>query len=466
MVIIMSNPADIEVAGDTSWLSEDSTPVVTATVVSESPAGNNVADNGWLVDDSAGTTSPSRTSAGTRSPPRTPNPDDNIIYAPSRATRSPTTSDSGGNRFSNMISNARNYTKKSKEESKKSSSNEPDSNETPNVMTRGTVINANIETGVNVNNGGDNNGRTSAAEAAAQKTWGEFFRESFQRDGRLFLVIIGILIIMNIPLIWWVLYPFIVFSTWIHELCHGMAAVMLGGKILTLEIFPDGSGYATSMIPNIDRRAFVSSAGYQGTAVIGFLLLIFRRTKRGPRTGTMVLACTMMLSCILWVRNWFGFVFVFCFGVVLAGLAWKLPSFHIRNLYVILAATVALNAISHVRALFGGNYYVNGAPVQTDAHTMGDETGTSYLVWAVLWLILAILMTILGILFAIPGPDEVADFQCCGICQDAGCFKLCNYPGQRWLSRWYGGESGSTSGQDNSTATTNTTNNNSDSAQP
>ena len=79
--------------------------------------------------------------------------------------------------------------------------------------------------------------------------------------------------------------------------------------------------------------------------------------------------------------------------------------------------------------------YVNGEEMSSDAHTMADVVGGSYLVWAILWFILSILMTILGILFAIPGPDEVADFKCCGVCQDLGCFKLCNYPGQRCWSR-------------------------------
>lgn len=279
----------------------------------------------------------------------------------------------------------------------------------------------------------------SAADAASKKTWNQYFRESFQRDGRLLLITLGILICMNIPIIKWGLYPFTIFSTWIHELCHGLAAVMVGGKINKILIFPDTSGLAYTVLPNSNRRGFVSSAGYQGTAVIGFLLLIFRRTKRGPRSGTMAIACMMLLSCILWIRNWFGFIFIFCMGLVLVGLAWKLPSTHIRNLYMVLAVTCSLNAITSVHDLFGSNYVVNGQSTSTDAHTMAELKGGSYLVWAILWLFLACILTLAGIVFAIPGPDEVADFTCCGVCQDFGLFKLCNYPGQRWTRRITGG---------------------------
>jgi len=270
------------------------------------------------------------------------------------------------------------------------------------------------------------------AKLASNKTWNEYFREMFQKDGRLLIITISILICMNIPIIKWILYPFTIFSTWIHELCHGLSAIIMGGSISKIMIYPDTSGLAyTSINPN--RRGFVASAGYQGTAVIGCILLLFRRTKRGPRTGTMIIALLMVISSCAWIRNVFGFAFILCFGLILIGIAWKLPSRYMRDVYIVLAVTCALNAITSIHDLFGSNYQINGntdSPCTTDAHTMSDVVGGSYLFWAFLWLFLAIILTVVGFIFAIPGPDEVADFKCCGMCQDTGCFKLCNYPGQ------------------------------------
>ena len=297
------------------------------------------------------------------------------------------------------------------------------------ITTNAPNTNANTGTGTNTN--------ISNAEIASQKTWNDYFRESFTRDGRLLIITLLIIICMNIPIIKWILYPFTIFSTWIHELCHGLAAILTGGSISKIMIYPDTSGLAyTAASPN--RRGFIASAGYQGTAIIGCLLLLFRRTKRGPRTGTMIIAVMMILSACIWIRNIFGFIFIFIFGIILVGSAWKLPSTYIKNVYIILAVTCTLNAITSVKDLFGSNYVVNGTTSSTDAHTMSDVVGGSYILWAVLWLFLAIICTLIGILFAIPGPDEVADFTCCGICQDYGCFKLCNYPGQRCTKRMFG----------------------------
>jgi hypothetical protein len=395
----MSNPADIEVAGVPAWMAEDDDNVITAP--SSSPNNNYNSNNAEVLPD---------WSIDNNGPVATGVP---VIVHQDISTNAPPTND----------------------------------NTTTTTATT-TAINTTTNT-TSISN----------AEIASQKTWNEYFRETFTRDGRLLIIILLIIICMNIPIIKWILYPFTIFSTWIHELCHGLSAILVGGSISKIMIYPDTSGLAyTAANPN--RRGFIASAGYQGTAIIGCLLLLFRRTKRGPRTGTMIIALMMILSACIWIRNVFGFIFIFIFGIILVGGAWKLPSTYIKNVYIILAVTCSLNAITSVHDLFGSNYMVNGTvSTSTDAHTMSDVVGGSYILWAVLWLFLAIICTLIGILFAIPGPDEVADFTCCGICQDYGCFKLCNYPGQRCTKRMFGGgsrddDTNTTSGGVNTTTNT------------
>jgi len=109
----------------------------------------------------------------------------------------------------------------------------------------------------------------------------------------------------------------------------------------------------------------------------------------------------------------------------------------------------------------GSNHTVNGQDSSTDAQTMADIKGGSSSLWACLWLVLGIIFMILGIVFAIPGPDEVADFTCCGVCQDLGLFQLCNYPGQRlfsgMLDRWKGRNNNADNNNNNNANETTTT---------
>lgn len=302
----------------------------------------------------------------------------------------------------------------------------------PSTTINGGVLTAtDIETSVGTTVDDTNN----TPDAVEPKTWGRYFGDTFRRDGRLLLITLAILIVMNVPFLRWILYPFILFSTWIHEICHGMAAIFVGGRIAKLEIFRDGSGLAYTSLPSSSGRGFIISAGYQGTAVVGCLLLMLRRTKRGPRTCLMAIAVFMILSVMLWIRNAFGILFLLLLGVVLAVSAWKLPSLWLRNLYVCIAAMTSLDAIASVKHLFGNEFTVNGQTSSTDAHSMAELKGGSHTMWAFIWLLLSLSLTAAGFLFAIPGPDEVADFTLCGVCQDMGCFRICNLPGQRWMER-------------------------------
>ena len=70
-----------------------------------------------------------------------------------------------------------------------------------------------------------------------------------KRDSKLWFVTILILVVMNIPLIRFALYPFVLFSTWIHETCHGIACLMVGGVVDKLNLYPDTTGLATTAIP-------------------------------------------------------------------------------------------------------------------------------------------------------------------------------------------------------------------------
>jgi len=237
-----------------------------------------------------------------------------------------------------------------------------------------------------------------------------------KRDGRLLIITLLIIICINIPFLKWVVYPFTIFSTYIHEVCHGLAAVFIGGHVDKIMMYPDGSGLTYSSLPGGKGRSFVASAGYQGTALIGCLLLILRRTKRGPRLGTLALASFMILSVALWIRNLFGIIALSLMAAFLGLGAWKLPSARIRDLYMSIAIMTALNAITSVQTLYGSNFVVNGQESSTDAHTMAEYAGGSRFLWATVWLSSAIFLTIFGLVFAIPGPGEGSFFQCCGIC--------------------------------------------------
>jgi Peptidase M50B-like len=223
------------------------------------------------------------------------------------------------------------------------------------------------------------------------------------RERNLLIACVVLVIALNISTGRYVLYPFMILSTWVHEMCHGLAAILMGGYISKLEIFKDGSGLAYTAVNTDWKRGFVASAGYPGTSVVGCLLLLFRRTTLGPTIGTITLGIIMILSCILWVRNTWGLVVLLLQGVALVVFGWRLPAVLLDNLYAFMACTCCLNAFESISELFAsqGEYYVGGEVVTTtDAHTVAEMWGMEYYNWAILWLFLSLIMSGLGIVFA------------------------------------------------------------------
>ena len=57
---------------------------------------------------------------------------------------------------------------------------------------------------------------------------------------------IGLTVLLYvIPLGGFVAYPLMLFSTLVHELGHGLTALLMGGSFKQMVIFSDGSGVAT-----------------------------------------------------------------------------------------------------------------------------------------------------------------------------------------------------------------------------
>ncbi|CAB9504224.1 expressed unknown protein [Seminavis robusta] len=234
-----------------------------------------------------------------------------------------------------------------------------------------------------------------------------FFTKNVKRDKALLVAILLMAVVLHIPTVRFILYPFMIFSTWVHEMCHGMAAILVGGGVRKLMVYKDGSGLAYTWTTGEDwKRAFVASAGYTGTALIGGFLLLWRRTRRGPTVGLIVIGCAMLLSCAMYVRNAFGVAATLSIGIVLLLFGWKLPAQGVLYMYCFLAATCSFNALDAINDLMDiqeGEAYVNGQQTSTDAHTVADLIGMTYGFWAVLWLIFGLFMSAVGLLLPFNG---------------------------------------------------------------
>jgi len=232
-----------------------------------------------------------------------------------------------------------------------------------------------------------------------------------RRERALVIALIASLLLCNLPFGGLLLYPFKLFATWLHEMSHGLAMLGTGAGFRKMEIFRDTSGLA---FPGggVSRaaQAFISSAGYMGTAFFGAAFLVLGRTTRGARTILLSLGTVMALSALLWVRNVFGIAATASGGVVLALVGWKAGEAVGGFLVNFLAAQSCINAVLDIRVLFGQTMYVNGQPHgQSDAHTVSRMVGGPYWLWAASWLVWSFALFYLALRRVRPAPDPVID---------------------------------------------------------
>ena len=182
------------------------------------------------------------------------------------------------------------------------------------------------------------------------------------------------------------LYPFTLFTTWIHECSHAVMAVLTGGRVSAITIQPDTSGLTRSLMPaSRIAQGLVASAGYLGASAVGCLLMAAARVDRRTRPILWGIGAFMLFTAVLWMRNAFGVFVVVAWGITLIALARKGGGNASRFFLSVLAIQVALNAVYDIRILF----LVHG---RSDAETMQRLFLAPAWLWASAWMAISLAM--------------------------------------------------------------------------
>ena len=147
-------------------------------------------------------------------------------------------------------------------------------------------------------------------------------------------------------------WPLVLVSTLAHELGHGLAAVLLGGRFDSLAIHADASG-AAIWSGSFGRFgvATVAAAGLVGPAVASFLLLALGRKPRRARVLLAVVGAGLFVVTLLLVRNAFGWWFTALLASACVIVAWRAPRLS-QAFVVFLAVQLALSVYSRSDYLF------------------------------------------------------------------------------------------------------------------
>jgi hypothetical protein len=177
-------------------------------------------------------------------------------------------------------------------------------------------------------------------------------------------------------------YPFRVFVVFLHEISHGLAAVLTGGAVVSIGLTFDEGGVC---LTKGGWPFLILNAGYLGSLLWGavFLLLGARRSRARPVIG--LVGLFTLAVTLAYVRTWFGFLYGLGAGLVLLAVAAELKPAVSEVLLAAIGATSSLYAVwdiaSDILLRHSG---------QSDAAALARLTGLPSIVWGVAWVAFSI----------------------------------------------------------------------------
>ena len=184
-----------------------------------------------------------------------------------------------------------------------------------------------------------------------------------------------------------VLYPFKLFTTWVHECGHAVMTLIVGGRVSSIVIESNTTGITSSLIPQGRiAQGLVASAGYLGASIVGCLLMTAARGRKGAHAILWTIGAVMLVTLAIWIRNPFGLAVVLIWSIALMALSRHASGPVSSFVLSLLAVQVALDSVYDIRVLFlmHGGY--------SDADTMARLFLLPAWLWASVWMLLSIAM--------------------------------------------------------------------------
>lgn len=191
-------------------------------------------------------------------------------------------------------------------------------------------------------------------------------------------------VLWQFPLGNYLLYPFTILATWFHEMCHGVTAMLLGGRFTRLEIYARGSGvafYTTDVWLGSVGKALVAAGGPMGPPLAGALFLVASRNFQVAHWTLVVLGVLLLLTTVWWVRSLFGLLAVPLWAAaVLAVAAWAAPAVQVFAVQF-LGVQACVSTFHQVRYLFTERVRIGNKLALSDSGQVADNLFGPYWLW-------------------------------------------------------------------------------------
>lgn len=200
------------------------------------------------------------------------------------------------------------------------------------------------------------------------------------------LFITGIIILAFLLWDTILIYPVKIFVVLLHEISHGIAAILTGGKLQAIAINEFLGGSAWTSGGNI---FIVSIAGYLGSLLFGMLLFISAYDASRSKWLCSIIAILLAFFAFNFIDGLFGAFVAFIFSVILY---WS-PRIFNKTFHLYLMKTLGLLSSLYVFIDIKRDL-ITTASYDSDAQIAASITQAPPLFWGFLWLFISVAVII------------------------------------------------------------------------
>lgn len=204
---------------------------------------------------------------------------------------------------------------------------------------------------------------------------------NFRQRYQFWLMFLMAIIVLQLPV---VSIPFKWLESYFHEISHGLTALLTGGSIVKIQLFPNGAGLCTT---RGGSAFFISLMGYGGAILWGSLIFSLASMHRKvAHVFSILLAGLLVCSMLLWVRDLLTLIIVLVLlAMVLAQLRFSSQKY-LQKLLQVTGLLVLINSLLSPLYLLDGQALGDGA-------SLAALTFIPEIVWVALWFLTALFAT-------------------------------------------------------------------------
>jgi Peptidase M50B-like len=217
------------------------------------------------------------------------------------------------------------------------------------------------------------------------------------RRALIFATVVYFVIHTFVPFGSTLLYPLTLLATWVHEMGHGITALVVGGSFSSLDVFANGSGLAYTATSGGYKSGLVSMGGLIAPPIVGAILLSVSRGPRRARIVLGVMTFAIVVSLVVWVRSLAGWIALPLDAVVLGAFTiWGGP--RERMVFAqFVGVALAIDTWAGKGYLFAQAALVDGVERPSDIITVAKSLGGSAFLWGALLLVVSLAFLALGL---------------------------------------------------------------------